>query len=443
MLADDALIASQRLSEWMQPRPRPRGRHRALQHRARPARPGPAAARPGRRGRPVAGAGAARGVAGAARGRPGVLPRATGDFRNVRLVELDNGDFAVTIVKLLLFSSARIAVFEQLVDSRDHVLSAVAAKGVKELTYHRDYAGRWFLTLARGTEESRRRIDARPRRRSGRCRPSCSRPTRWRPAVAEAGVGVDPATVADEVAVVLAQVFALSGVEQPDRRADGRRPGSPGPRRHAHRGAQPDARPSCRSSPAPTRWAGGDHDPTTSARVLLEHLEAPCGTGLRERALAAARTVTDPEMPMLTLDDLGVLRDVEVSETGRRHRRDHADLLRLPGHGHDARRPRAGRSARPGSTPRVRVALIPGLVERLDHRPRAPGRCRARPVRARARAARPGRSPCPSLPTRRELTCPRCGSASVELTSEFGPTACKALYRCTACLEPFEHVKEI
>ena len=38
------------------------------------------------------------------------------------------------------------------------MLAAIAAKGVKELTYHRDYAGRWFLTLARGTEESRRRL---------------------------------------------------------------------------------------------------------------------------------------------------------------------------------------------------------------------------------------------------------------------------------------------
>ena len=47
------------------------------------------------------------------------------------------------------------------------------------------------------------------------------------------------------------------------------------------------------------------------------------------------------------------------------------------------------------------------------------------------------------LPTRRELTCPRCGSEDVTVTSEFGPTACKALYRCGDCLEPFEHVKEI
>jgi ring-1,2-phenylacetyl-CoA epoxidase subunit PaaD len=37
--------------------------------------------------------------------------------------------------------------------------------------------------------------------------------------------------------------------------------------------------------------------------------------------------------------------------------------------------------------------------------------------------------------------CPRCGSATVELLSRFGSTACKALYRCTACREPFDHFK--
>jgi ring-1,2-phenylacetyl-CoA epoxidase subunit PaaD len=47
------------------------------------------------------------------------------------------------------------------------------------------------------------------------------------------------------------------------------------------------------------------------------------------------------------------------------------------------------------------------------------------------------------LPTRRRLSCPRCGGDEVALVSEFGPTACKALYRCETCLEPFEHVKEI
>ena len=40
-----------------------------------------------------------------------------------------------------------------------------------------------------------------------------------------------------------------------------------------------------------------------------------------------------------------------------------------------------------------------------------------------------------------EVECPRCGSAAVELVSQFGSTPCKALYRCTACREPFDHFK--
>jgi ring-1,2-phenylacetyl-CoA epoxidase subunit PaaD len=43
----------------------------------------------------------------------------------------------------------------------------------------------------------------------------------------------------------------------------------------------------------------------------------------------------------------------------------------------------------------------------------------------------------------RDLACPRCGSANTERLSAFGSTACKALYRCLACREPFEHFKAI
>jgi ring-1,2-phenylacetyl-CoA epoxidase subunit PaaD len=161
-----------------------------------------------------------------------------------------------------------------------------------------------------------------------------------------------------------------------------------------------------------------------------------------DEARAVAATVTDPEMPMLTLEDLGVLRDVDVD--GERlvvtitptysgcpamaTMRD--DLV----HGlHDAG----------FSDVDVRVSLDPawstdwisdrGRQALRDHGLSPPG-------------------PAPShdgpvvlslLPTRRSITCPRCGAQQVELTSEFGPTACKALYRCTACYEPFEHVKEI
>ena len=160
-------------------------------------------------------------------------------------------------------------------------------------------------------------------------------------------------------------------------------------------------------------------------------------------AYAVAATVTDPEMPMLTLEDLGVLRGVDVDPGGRVRvtitptysgcpamatmRDDLVHRLRDAGY----------------ADVRVKVELTPAwssdwITERgrqalADHGISPPGSAphRSAPVVLNL------------LPTRRAISCPRCESADVELTSEFGATACKALYRCTACLEPFEHVKEI
>jgi ring-1,2-phenylacetyl-CoA epoxidase subunit PaaC len=135
-------------------------------------------------------------------------------FRNVRLVEIPNGDFAQTVARILLFSTWRLALFDELAHSRDAVLAAVGAKAVKELTYHRDFAGRWFLTLARGTDESRRRLLA-------------GLDTLWpywtelfethdvERAAALSGVGVDPAGVASDVDAVLDQVLTASGIDRP------------------------------------------------------------------------------------------------------------------------------------------------------------------------------------------------------------------------------------
>lgn len=81
------------------------------------------------------------------------------DFRNVRLAELPNGDFAFSLTRLLVLSSWRLAVFERLASSTsDPVLAAIAAKGVKELAYHRQYAAEWVVRLGDGTEESQRRM---------------------------------------------------------------------------------------------------------------------------------------------------------------------------------------------------------------------------------------------------------------------------------------------
>ncbi|MFF0327640.1 1,2-phenylacetyl-CoA epoxidase subunit PaaC [Nonomuraea angiospora] len=200
MLGDDALIMSQRLAEWCSRAPDLEedialanmaldllGQARLLLTRAAAADPGVVPALP--EGSPVPAEDAL------------AYFRDAEQFRNVRLAEVENGDFAHVVVRLLLFSVARLALLGRLRTSPDQVLAAVAAKGVKELTYHRDWAGRWFLTLAQGTEESRRRLVA-------------ALEALW-PYQAELTDLNEE--LRHEVDAVLDQVFAVSGVERPGR----------------------------------------------------------------------------------------------------------------------------------------------------------------------------------------------------------------------------------
>jgi ring-1,2-phenylacetyl-CoA epoxidase subunit PaaC len=79
------------------------------------------------------------------------------DFTNVHLCELANGDFAHTMARLLVFSAYQSELYAQLSTSRDETLAAVAAKALKEVSYHRDHATQWMLRLGDGTDESHRR----------------------------------------------------------------------------------------------------------------------------------------------------------------------------------------------------------------------------------------------------------------------------------------------
>lgn len=81
-------------------------------------------------------------------------------FGSSRLAALANGDFAQLVARLLLWSAQRLAVLSHLKAHPDGVVAAVAAKGVREVTYHRDWSARWVLVLAGGTAESRRRVEA-------------------------------------------------------------------------------------------------------------------------------------------------------------------------------------------------------------------------------------------------------------------------------------------
>ena len=173
---------------------------------------------------------------------------------------------------------------------------------------------------------------------------------------------------------------------------------------------------------------------------------SPMTTALDPRtrnARSVAETVTDPELPMLTLSDLGVLRDVRV-ERGTVvveitptysgcpamgiMRADLVHALHAAGFPDvDVRTVLAPAWSTDWITPEGRRKLSEAGI--------------APPGAAPARGAGP--VPLSLGPTRRTAACPLCGSADTEEISEFGATACKALRRCRSCREPFEHVKEI
>ncbi len=155
---------------------------------------------------------------------------------------------------------------------------------------------------------------------------------------------------------------------------------------------------------------------------------------LRDRAWAAASKVVDPEIPVLTIADLGVLRDVVV--TG-----DAVEVLITPTYsGCPAMNAiafdidLAMRSAGIANA-RVRTVLAPAWT--TDWMSEA-GKKKLRDY---------GIAPPNGLASRRALfgeenvDCPRCGSSNTERISEFGSTSCKALWRCRACAEPFAYFK--
>jgi ring-1,2-phenylacetyl-CoA epoxidase subunit PaaC len=84
--------------------------------------------------------------------------RAENEFRNVRLAELGGGHFGHLIARLFVFSTWRLALLQRLVTGADPVLAAIADKGVKEVTYHRDYAAQWLVRLGDGTPLSHARM---------------------------------------------------------------------------------------------------------------------------------------------------------------------------------------------------------------------------------------------------------------------------------------------
>ena len=153
-----------------------------------------------------------------------------------------------------------------------------------------------------------------------------------------------------------------------------------------------------------------------------------------ERALATAAAVPDPEIPVLTLADLGVLRGAE--------RRDGAIVVRLtPTYTgcpatHAIQLAVAVALADAGlAGARVETVLAPAWsTDDITEAGRA--KLRAYGIAPPARGTR-ARGLC----AKETVACPRCGSTDTSKITEFGSTACKALWRCCACREPFDYFK--
>jgi len=156
-------------------------------------------------------------------------------------------------------------------------------------------------------------------------------------------------------------------------------------------------------------------------------------TSLRDRAWAAAAKVTDPEVPVLTIADLGVLREVVEMPNG-------VEVLITPTYSGCAAMSMIAIEvelalARAGIPGRVRTVLSPAWTtdwmteigrDKLREYGIAP------PVNGSSRRALFGAD---------EVACPRCGSGDTVVMAEFGSTSCKALWRCRACREPFDYFK--
>jgi len=80
------------------------------------------------------------------------------EYKNCLLVEQPNGDWGQTILRQFFFSSYQYLLYEQLQQSRDEQLTAIAAKALKEVTYHVRWSSEWVIRLGDGTKESHDRM---------------------------------------------------------------------------------------------------------------------------------------------------------------------------------------------------------------------------------------------------------------------------------------------
>ncbi len=155
---------------------------------------------------------------------------------------------------------------------------------------------------------------------------------------------------------------------------------------------------------------------------------------LRQRAWNAVARVVDPEIPVLTIADLGVLREVavndgcvEVAITPTYSGCPAMNVITLE---IELALEREGIQ-----NPNVRTVLSPAWTTDWMS---DDGRRKLKEYGIAPPQAGSGRR---ALFGEQQVTCPQCGSNDTEVLSEFGSTSCKALWRCKNCREPFDYFK--
>lgn len=155
---------------------------------------------------------------------------------------------------------------------------------------------------------------------------------------------------------------------------------------------------------------------------------------LRARVWAAAADVVDPEIPVLTIGDLGVLRDVSVID-GQVEVAITPTYSGCPAMNMIALEIELALAREGIRNPKIRTVLSPAWTTDWMS---DDGRRKLKEYGVAPPQAGGGRR---ALFGEQQVACPQCGSAETEVLSEFGSTSCKALWRCTACREPFDYFK--
>jgi ring-1,2-phenylacetyl-CoA epoxidase subunit PaaD len=163
----------------------------------------------------------------------------------------------------------------------------------------------------------------------------------------------------------------------------------------------------------------------------------PPGEGdaaLRVRAWKVAARVVDPEIPVLTIEDLGVLRDVKVDD-GKVEVFITPTYSGCPAMFVIALNIEAALEDAGFGLAKITTVLSPAWsTDWLSENGKAK-------LKAYGIAPPTGKAGRRALFGEEMVACPRCGSSETERISEFGSTACKALWRCRACAEPFDYFK--